>query len=740
MAKTSARIAWLGIATVTSVMVTVEAQSASPAPVPWRSAPAAQASDGVRVSLAAGVTGLTLLAQERHALHYRAELGELVGVEVSTPAGSFVRLVAPGIHSSKTLGSPELPMLNRLIEIPLGATAHVEILSAESVSVDLADYGLAHPLAPAQPSAVKSELIAAPAFVCNDAAYDREEISAPLVAIAPLGRLRAMDIGRLEVSPVAYFPRSNRVRVHTALEFRVEFRGGEAPRGEALRAKTYSPFFDAVYARVDGSRGLDDRESDFVGGLVTMAIVTPPEFESQARELAAWKTRRGFRTVVALTGSPRVGDSAEEIRSYIRTLWDGATRGQPAPTFVLFIGDVDRIPTWFVDDVATDRPYCAMDGDRVPDIYYGRLSVANSTDLSSILEKTYLYERGLTLRGEYQDEVVLVAGEDSFHGDLWGNGQINYGLAEYFNLEHGIHSQVYLCPGSGPRSKEIMDGVSAGVSVINYTGHGDWFSWVDPYISQDYVEGLQNYAKYCLVLSNACLTAAYDTQECFGESWLRKKDGGAIGFIGASSFSMWDEDYWWAVGTSETIELHPTYETTGRGAYDGVFHDHGEDMNQWYITHDAIIFCGNLSVMESGSPMWDYYWDIYNLLGDPSLSPNLGLPRSNPVHHPAYLLSGWDAVRVEAAPGSYVGLVQNGEVIGAGTTDTSGQVRVPIVWSRPAASAVRLTVTAQNHQLYTQRLPVVVQESPGPEIAGHAPRAAWGRGARQADTRSVAGK
>ena len=64
------------------------------------------------------------------------------------------------------------------------------------------------------------------------------------------------------------------------------------------------------------------------------------------------------------------------------------------------------------------------------------------------------------------------------------------------------------------------------------------------------------------------------------------------------------------------------------GAYDGLFHDHPSeaDMGQWYVTNDALVFCGNLAVTESGSSRIAYYWNIYNLLGDPSLTTYLGAP------------------------------------------------------------------------------------------------------------------
>ena len=52
-----------------------------------------------------------------------------------------------------------------------------------------------------------------------------------------------------------------------------------------------------------------------------------------------------------------------------------------------------------------------------------------------------------------------------------------------------------------------------------------------------------------------------------GNRMVLSKEKGAIGFIGCSNDSYWDEDYFWAVGAG-SVSLEPTYQTTGLGAYD----------------------------------------------------------------------------------------------------------------------------------------------------------------------------
>ena len=112
------------------------------------------------------------------------------------------------------------------------------------------------------------------------------------------------------------------------------------------------------------------------------------------------------------------------------------------------------------------------------------------------------------------------------------------------------------------------------------------------------------------MVGNCCLTNAFDTGECFGEALLRAQDKGAVGYIGGSDVTYWNEDYWWGVG-SGSISVNPTYESTGLGAYDRVFHEHGEDESQWFVVNDAINMAGNMAVLEAGGNE-DYYWEIYH--------------------------------------------------------------------------------------------------------------------------------
>ena len=86
---------------------------------------------------------------------------------------------------------------------------------------------------------------------------------------------------------------------------------------------------------------------------------------------------------------------------------------------------------------------------------------------------------------------------------------------------------------------------------------------------------------YPFTISNACRTSQYNSATSLGNRMVLAKEKGAIGFIGCSNDSYWDEDYYWAVGAG-AVSSNPTYQDTELGAYDRLFHINGEALQELY--------------------------------------------------------------------------------------------------------------------------------------------------------------
>ncbi len=686
----------------------------------------------VTVKLGDVKNGVTLLDQDKNGLTLRMDLGSIDFVPVETPEGSFYLPRVDGFTRSFKEGEPTLPVAAKLLEIPFGATIKAKVTDFEVEDVDLALHGVTELLMPVQPPISKSMNPAQVPFTFNREVYNRGgKYELPLAEAGVTGTLRALRMGRIAVSPVVYYPSENRISVYTSVTVRVKYKNANWDKTEKMKKKYHSPFFNPVGSRTLNYQFTSNLESDLVKYPVKYAIVADRMFESQLLPFIQWKTRKGFLVEVAYTDT--IGSTTSAVKSYIEGLYNAGTTENPAPSFVLFVGDVQQIPSWSGSSGShiTDLRYCEFTGDDLPEIYYGRFSAQNTGELQPQIDKTMEYEQYTMPDPSYLADVTLVSGVDSSYASTYGNGQINYGTTYYFNSAHGISTSVWLYPASDASgaSGDIIQTISDGVGFYNYTAHCSHTGPADPSFSPSDISGLSNAHMYLLGIGNCCLSNTFGSDystPCFGEAWLQAEDKGGIGWIGGSNNTYWDEDYWWGVGNGPIVAAGPTYAETGIGAYDGVFHDNGEPVDQHFTTNGSIIFCGNTAVTEAGSSRIQYYWEIYHLMGDPSVMTYMGVPSSNGVSHPSSVTPSATSVTVQAAQGSYVGISRDNSLHGAGYIDASGSATIPITAFGTTGTA-DIVVTCQNKVPYTGTITVTAGSDPptagfsGTPVSGTAP-------------------
>ncbi len=663
------------------------------------------------IDLAAQEDAVQVLSSSDNGLSVMYGFSRIEGFDVQTERGLFSHISIPNLSYSTRLGEPKLPVSYQIISVPLDAEISVEAVRYNVEEIELAVQGIAQPLMPAQPSVSKSQLPEDVPFVYDAAAYTVNGYGDnPVVHVEEMGILRGMRLFTLVVEPVKYNPVSHTVAVYNNLEVRIDFSGGDAAATSDLRRRTWSPYFEGIYQQFVLNYEPVPILDDIIRYPVKYIIVADPMFETQLQPFIEWKIKKGYEMFVGYVGDPEVGTTTASIKSYIQGIYDTEN---PKPSFVLFVGDVSEVPAWNgnTGGHVTDLHYVALDGgDYMPEMYYGRFSARNTSELQPQIDKTLEYERYEMPDPSFLGEVVMIAGYDATYCSTWGNGQINYGTTYYFNASHGIYSHTYLCPESQNHSADIIQNVSEGVGYANYTAHGSTTSWSNPSFTISNIDGLQNASEYPTVVGNCCLTNSFDVGNCFGEAWLRAEDKGAIGYIGGTNSTYWDEDYWWGVGNG-SIVANPTYESTGPGAYDGIFHDHGESFSEWYTTQYAAIMAGNLAVVDGGSSRINYYWEIYALMGDPALSTYFGVPSVNVVDYPSQILISLSSIQVTADPWSYVGLSRDGVLYAAGLVDETGELTLNFEpFTTPGNTD--LVITRQNRQPVITTIEVIPSAGP----------------------------
>ena len=614
----------------------------------------------------------------------------------NSPEGYFTRILLPGFVKEHESGIPYLPVLCRLIELPAGAEPELRIVSVDETEISLTEAGFPYPLIPVQPGTLKGDTTQ-PRFVYNREYYQRNEFNRPQVAdITEAGVVRGSRMALLTLRPFRYNPLKNRLVMIRSMIIRMDMIHPDPRETERKKSLYYSPLFEQTYKKALNYS--PPAKSMIQQRPVRYAILSDPRFRDVLQPFIRWKTRKGFDVVELYKGDPGVGSTVNEYKACLQSLYDNASAGEPAPSFLLIVGDVDQIPPSSSGGHVSDLYYACYDGagDFVPDLFYGRLSANTVDELMPQLEKTLMYEQYEFPDPSFLNVMVLIAGVDPVYAAIQGNGQINYGTTCYFNEAHGFTAHAYLYPESGSKAEEIKQHISNGVGFVNYTGHGYPDRWENPRLSIADIPGFMNTGKYPLMIGNGCETNRFEITTCLGEALLRAEGKGAVGYIGGTNDSYWDEDYYWAVGVGPVV-ANPTYLSTSLGAYDRTFHENGEPPDEWYDTQGQMIFAGNMAVTEGSLSRAKYYWEIYHLMGDPSLMIYYGVPGEMSVQFPDTIPPGTEYINVTSIPYAYAALSDSGTLLDAGFTGHDGTITLHLPPSLEA-DTLELVLTGKNHR------------------------------------------
>lgn len=638
------------------------------------------------------------LISDNEALVVNYSVSELTIEGVTNESGDFYKITIPGHNSSPEAGKPELPVLSRLISIPENSSVKITISNILTEKVAPSTNSFKGLLYPRQPGTTKKDQNQKAVFVMDKATYSKRGIlSSDTVKVEYLGKVRDRKLANLLIYPVRYNPSSNEMEVITSMRIKVSFTTGKG----SLTSSSLSG--SLLFNQSVDNALLNYSSSDLVTGYsdqpVKMIIVTDPAFTKNLQPFLKWKTQEGYKLKTIYKGTNL--STYAQLKDSISKIYNSANEANPAPEYLLIIGDVNRIPKSDGTSNISDMYYGEFtgNGDYIPDMYVGRLPVADTNELKNVISKIIQYEKfQFADTNKFYKRTIATAGFDDTGHDSYMNGQVKYAMSNYLNPSNKINGYSFYYPRSLTAKDSIITLINKGVSFINYTGHGVYDGWLYMNISSADVAGFTNKSMYPFIITNACRTAQYDTHGSFGNTLMAAANKGAVGYIGCSNDSYWDEDYFWAVGVG-AISNNPLYSNTGLGALDRLFHTHGESPSGWYLSMGQVNFAGNLAVSESTSPLKKYYWETYTLLGDPSAIPYIGTPDTFKISIPDTLPNGIKSLSMNIPPFAYMAVSHFDTLWDASYASPSGSV----VLNMPGLSndSCLIVITGQN------RIPII---------------------------------
>ena len=602
---------------------------------------------------------------------------------------SYTELWFDNSNSTGEVGSPQLPAVKRLMLLPYGATATATVKNYTQKEFSLQGMGIKSPIFPVQPSVRKDQDSLAIPFQIKKAVYTKKEyIQNSIVSIEILGNMRSFTLARVVVTPVDYNPAVGTLKVFNDIDIEISVSSGTKTVTDL--ASVASPYFGIIgKSTLNSTSSVYDENPDLTKYPVKMLIVANRMFESSLAPFIEWKRQKGFNVVVAYTDV--IGTSASQIKTYIQQQYNSATPEDPAPTFLVLVGDIAQLPASATGGQSakyTDLYYASIDSDVLPEMYYGRLSATTTAQLDNIINKILYYEKYEFADPQYLNNVTLIAGADGTYNPAIAQPTIKYGTANYFNQTKGFSVVNEYGVSNDPNNANessaytgCYDPDKIAVGFINYTAHCSKTTWSEPELTISGINSFTNQNKYPFAVANCCESGDFGADECVGEAWIRAQNKGAVTYVGSSPYTYWYQDMYWSVGAFPMVNGNngyvPSFAETTTGAYDASFVSD-------YRTVGAILFAGNLAVTQADingyqqdkSPT--YYWEAYNILGDPSLMPYFTAASENDVFYETTIPVGVNTIQVSALAGSYVSITRNSQILGTAYFAQTGQKDVPV--------------------------------------------------------------
>ncbi len=614
--------------------------------------------------------------------------------KITDPSGKYVRMLIPGHHHTSETGMPELPVYSQLVEVPEGMEVIVSLSGISSRRIRFTDQGAGHTeLFPAQPAKTKNVTQDEKVTFKDRKAYGtRGVISHDTVVISYEGIHRGQRLANIAVYPAFYDPKGGYIDLITSMDMDIRFEPSPVKGDEEDSIKSEK----GGYASDAYVPGYSDKP-------VQMIIVTDSAFTRHLAPLVRWKLLKGIPTtlICKTTGPP---DSVyHDLKRRISEVWFNSLDSDNPVQYLLIVGDPAIIPTAKVTTNVSDLYYGEFDGDGdyIPELFIGRLPVSDTTQLKGMVKKIIDYETwNYGSSNDFWAGALTTAGNAAGF-ELYMNGQVKYIYDNYLGKDTSLNAVRWLYPEAQLKDDSLKTLFNKGLAILNYTGHGEAAGFSDPQFRASMVSDLTNVDEYPLIIANACRTAQINVTPCFATSMVNAAGKGAIGYIGCTNDSYWVDDFFWAVGPG-TPGLDVTYETSGKGAFDRLFHTHEEPPGEWYHTMGQINFSGNLSVSSSTSPRKRYYWETYILLGDPSLSPVIGRPEQFDVEIPRTIPQELTSLSFFADPFSYAALSDFDNLWDAKFVSPSGNISLAI--PPGVKDSCLLVITGQNKRPFIKTI------------------------------------
>ncbi|MBO7618766.1 MAG: hypothetical protein J6T22_16395 [Bacteroidales bacterium] len=714
-----------------------------------------------------GKQGFSLSEKTRDGLHVSYNLGQFSLSPIHYRGEDMSEINISGLVLPNTEGCPNLPVESRLLAVPQGASARLNVIHVESEIVRNVD------IAPALRIQAESEV---PEFnyVKDKSVYEKNAFYPEQPFTIDRSSIRGVDVVAVSVSPFQYNPVTKELKVYTNIELSVSYEGGNGHFGDD---RLRSPYWDPILASelmnydqlpvIDYAARMQQWLRDEADGAEYL-IITPNNdgWAVYADQLKDYRTRQGILTkVYRLDEMPAT--TTDEMKEWFHNAYNTWTI---PPVAVLLFGDhnsnmAEGIPAEYTyhsstyGNCITDNFYADPTGDNLPDMVFSRLVAANATEAQMMVSKQIEYEySNPNMDASTYDHPITALGwqterwfqicsevvggywrnqgrhpvrineiyEEPAPADIWSSQSGAAAVVEYFGpngLGYLPASPAELGGWTGGTGAQVVEAVNSGSMLLQHRDHGYAQGWGEPDFSNNNVAQMNNVGKMTFVNTINCQTGMFDyNYNCLVEAFMRRtyngQNAGAVGCIGPTqvSYSYVNDVFAWGMYDQFDPDFVPDYGPYA--SYEGNWQPaFGNVAGKYFLQQCAWVY---------GYGAKDITYTMFTAHCDAFLRLYTQVPRTMDVAHSSAIVAGSSSISVSAPEGCMISLVKANEDGGwdiLAVASATGDMQVMEFEPQVPPTIIHIVVTGQDYLRYEDTIEVVPGEGSFIVVDSYSPHA-----------------
>ncbi len=611
---------------------------------------------------------------------------------VQTPNGTAKKINLEGAFPMQITGAPDLLAISASLIIPDDAE-----MMAEIISKSYTDYQNIT-IAPSKGNLYRDIDPSTVPFIYGNKYAINDFFPGKLAELQPSYILRDYRGQNITVYPFQYNPVTKVLRVYHDLTVKLS-RVGISDVNTISRTKPFIKVdneFSNIYKNQFLNNTSGNSKYTAVSEQGKMLIICPEAFMPAMLPLVHWKNISGIPT--EMVSVIAAGSTSAAIKSYISNYY--STHGL---TFVLLVGDVAQIPTFTVSGGGSDNTYSYLVGnDHYPEIFTGRISAENITQVQTQVQKLLTYEKNPSNGNGWMNRGTGI-GSDQGPGD---NNEYDYQhirniRSKLLNYQYISCSELYdgnqggMDATGSPSTTMVSNDVNNGSGIMYYTGHGSDNSWGTTGFSNTNISTLTNTTAWPFIISVACVNGNFTAGTCFAEAWMRatynSQPTGAIGTLMSTINQSWNPPM---CAQDEMIDILT-------------------ESNQSNIkrTFGGITMNGCMKMIDNYTTNGEEMIDTWNIFGDPSIMVRTDTAKTMTVTHNPVLFLGATTLNVNCnVNGARVTLSINNLSIGSALVING--IATLSFNALTNLDTLTVVVTAYNNIPYIGQVIVIVPSGP----------------------------